>query len=196
MAGSVTPRALLWPCLGALPILPSSLACFFTRRECVWSGGSIRLAINKPLPRRALEISSRLVSNESLPRRPEPLPGHRGSITYTYLHADKRCGGAEVFEDQNILQQGTLTSCRGTLTSAPSTPSRPLPDSLVREIVPKGQRLGILFSSTRSQADDFVFFSCLFKCITLMVWTHVKATYSSCIHFFFKHQRHPFQRNK
>lgn len=89
-----------------------------------------------------------------------------------------------MFEDQNILQHGTLTSCRGTLTSTPITPSQPLPDSLVKEIVPKGQRLGILFSFTRSQADDFVFFSCHFKCITFIVWTHVKAMYSSCVNCF------------
>lgn len=49
------------------------------------------------------------------------MPGHHGSITYTYLRADKHCGGAEVFEDQNTLQHGTLTSCSGTLTSTPTT---------------------------------------------------------------------------
>lgn len=86
-----------------------------------------------------------------------------------------------MFEDQNILQHGTLTSCHGTLTS---TPSLPLPDSLVKEIVPKGQRPAILFSFTLSWADYFVFFSCYFKCMTLIVWMHVKAMHYAFVNFF------------
>lgn len=40
----------------------------------------------------------------------------------------------------------------------PPPPSRPLPDSLVKEMVPTGQRLGIPFSFTLSRAGGFVFF--------------------------------------
>ena len=57
-----------------------------------------------------------------------------------------------MFEDQNTLQPGTLTSCSGT---PPTTNTLPFPDSLVEAIVSKGQRVAILFSFTLSHPELF-----------------------------------------
>lgn len=40
------------------PHPPQLLACLLTCRECAWNGGNTQLATHKPLPRKALEISS------------------------------------------------------------------------------------------------------------------------------------------
>lgn len=40
------------------PHSPQLLACLLTCRECAWNGRNTQLASNKPLPRKALGISS------------------------------------------------------------------------------------------------------------------------------------------
>lgn len=101
-----------------------------------------------------------------------------------------------MFEDQNTLQHGTLTSCSGTLTSTPITAFARL--SCQRDCA-RGAEAGHSVFLPPSQGGYFVFFGCHFKCITLIVWVHVKAMYSARVNFFLmpqKHQRSLFQRNK
>lgn len=112
MDSSVNTRALMWPGLGALSILPSSLASSPGQSVLRMVCASDQL-LTSQCSEGHWKQAPCLMSNESLPRWPERLPGHHGSITYTYVRSDKRCGGAEVFEDQNTLQHGTLTSCGG-----------------------------------------------------------------------------------
>lgn len=159
---SLTNRALTWPRLG-LPILPSVLP--HLQRVC--------LAWGKHSTGYSQAIAQKGFANKLpvwFPMNHHSLCGLSGclgimvqSLTPTFMQTSlaegQRCLKTKIHCSMEHLPHA--------VERAPPPPSRPLPDSFVKGMVPTGQRLGTLLSFALSQGIVSYFFSCHFRCIAL-----------------------------